>query len=229
MPRLVRINLWHVSIVLSGTRLCPIHNCPTVFLFDQFQSFRASQMWQNGSVSGRCWCRGKFGVATAVRTGPGMAAWTSSMRTTRCWFPVSADVVTLSLPQNGCRRIPQASLCMSFRHEAENYWKTLGAWGRWYSWRPIQGRQGGMSLLSGVDVCHGMFFHGFSTNFFRAFRAHEMMISDEMDAQCTAPGGRLWPGCLVQEQEGHSFCDCCQDTILDPMLSWTCFQEKPRS
>ena len=133
-----------------------------------------------------------------------MAAWTSSMRTTRCWFPVSADVVTLSLPQNGCRRIPQASLCMSLRHEAENYWKTLGAWGRWYSWRPIQGRQGGMSLLSGVDVCHGMFFHGFSTNFFRAFRAHEMMISDEMDAQCTAPGGRLWPGCLVQEQEGHT-------------------------
>lgn len=73
-----------------------------------------------------------------------------------------------------------------------------------------------------VMVCFSMVFP-------RAFRAHEMMISDEMDGQCTAPGGRLWPGCLVQEQEGHSFCDCCQDTILDPMLSWTCFQEKPRS
>ena len=34
------------------------------------------------------------------KTGPGMAAWTSSMRTMRCWFLVSADVVTLSLPQN---------------------------------------------------------------------------------------------------------------------------------
>ena len=50
-----------------------------------------------------------------------------------------------------------------------------------------------------------MFLHGFSTDFFRAFRAFEMVILDEiyeMDAQCTAPGGRLWPGCLVQEQEG---------------------------
>ena len=77
-----------------------------------------------------------------------------------------------------------------------------------------------------------MFLHGFSTDFFRAFRAFEMVILDEiyeMDAQCTAPGGRLWPGCLVQEQEGHIFCDCCQDTILDLMLSWTFFQEKPRS
>ena len=81
-------------------------------------------------------------------------------------------------------------------------------------------------------MCHGMFFHVFATNFFRAFKAREIMISDEiyeMDAQCTARGGRLWPGCLVQEQEGHGLCDCCQATILDLMLSWTWFQEKPRS
>ena len=229
MPRLVRINLWHVSIVLSGTRLCPIHNCPTVFLFDQFQSFRASQMWQNGSVSGRCWCRGKFGVATAVRTGPGMAAWTSSMRTTRCWFPVSADVVTLSLPQNGCRRIPQASLvCPSDmklkiieRSSVHEVGDIPGV-----RFKVVKAECHYFQELMCVMVCFSMGFPQISLGPLGRMKWWSRM---KMDAQCTAPGGRLWPGCLVQEQEGHSFCDCCQDTILDPMLSWTCFQEKPRS
>lgn len=41
VPRLVRTKLWHVSLVVFGTSLCLIQNCPTVFLFDQFQSFQS--------------------------------------------------------------------------------------------------------------------------------------------------------------------------------------------
>ena len=178
--------------------------------------------------------------------GAGTAAWISSMRTMRCWSLVSADVVTLSPPQVASWLLKHLYILYQFGKEI--YWESRSE-GRMEKAQAVLFVRSVISPVSDSRSSRRLYIYlhdkflkvqSVTLSFLTlCVISHESYLSNLWSyASSEAVGGRMWPGCLVQEQEGRCMvwstwrkhAPHARHEFID-LLLWcqTLFQEKPRS